>query len=171
MRQSLAIAGNVSHKKVFIYIPTSESTRHFNVRYLSAAFLVSCSAFIKCGDRIRLQHVATKRFLHSHHFQSPLSSQQEISCYGEEGVGDSGDNWDLLCHTGEWLRDQAVQFRHIDTGAYLAVSGRTFGRPINGQMEVIGASHNGHAAEWKSAEGLFIHPREPTSEGGAHDEL
>lgn len=124
---------------------------------------------MKCGDRIRLQHMATKRFLHSHHFQSPLSGNQEISCYGEDGVGDTGDHWELVCHSGEWLRDQPVKLRHVDTGAYMAVSGRTFGRPINGQMEVIGAAGAVHASDWKSAEGLFVHPRETAS--SAHDEL
>merc|ERR1712079_455448 len=28
--------------------------------------------------------------------------------------------------------------KHVDTGAYLAASGQTFGRPINGQMEIVG---------------------------------
>lgn len=125
---------------------------------------------LKCGDRLRLQHLATKRFLHSHHFQSPLSGNQEISAYGEDGVGDTGDNWELMCSSGEWRRDQPIKLRHIDTGAYLAVSGRTFGRPINGQMEVIGQMSAGQASDWKSAEGLFVHEREQTA-GEAHDEL
>lgn len=125
---------------------------------------------IKCGDRIRLQHMATKRFLHSHHFQSPLSGNQEISCYGEEGIGDTGDHWELLCYSGEWLRDQAVKLRHVDTGAFLSVSGRTFGRPINGQMEVIGATSAGHASDWKSAEGLYVHPNDGKADA-EHDEL
>lgn len=52
---------------------------------------------IKCGSTIRLEHVETKKNLHSHHFQSPLSGNQEISCYGEKGEGDSGDNWIVVC--------------------------------------------------------------------------
>lgn len=118
---------------------------------------------------MRLQHLATKRFLHSHHFQSPLSGNQEISAYGENGVGDTGDNWELACHHGDWQRDQPIKLRHSDTGAFLAVSGRTFGRPINGQMEVIGAATAGHASDWKTAEGLYVHPQEEATTG--HDEL
>lgn len=57
---------------------------------------------IKCGSTIRLEHVETKKNLHSHHFQSPLSSNQEISCYGDNGEGDSGDNWTVIC-TGKIL--------------------------------------------------------------------
>ena len=45
---------------------------------------------VKCGDTIRLQHLATKRNLHSHFFQSPLSHNQEVSCFGEGGDGDTG---------------------------------------------------------------------------------
>lgn len=125
---------------------------------------------IKCGDKIRLQHVSTRRNLHSHKFQSPLSANQEISCYGEDGVGDTGDNWEVVCSGDAWLRDYPVKIRHIDTSAYLAVSGKTFGRPINGQMEVIGSGNPSHAAEWKAAEGLFIHPRE-LKESARHTEL
>lgn len=39
---------------------------------------------VKCGDTIRLHHLATNKNLHSHHFQSPLSGNQEISAYGDE---------------------------------------------------------------------------------------
>lgn len=83
---------------------------------------------IKCGDVIRLQHLATNKNLHSHHFSSPLSGNQEISCYGEEGVGDSGDHWKVICSDDFWLRSNTVKFFHIDTDVYLSVSGRTFGR-------------------------------------------
>ena len=35
-------------------------------------------------------HLQTKRNLHSHTFSSPLSHNQEVSGFGEEGVGDNG---------------------------------------------------------------------------------
>lgn len=53
---------------------------------------------IACGTNIRLEHVETKKNLHSHLFSSPLSGNQEISAYGDdEGEGDSGDNWTVVC--------------------------------------------------------------------------
>lgn len=52
---------------------------------------------IKCGSMLRLEHVDTKKNLHSHNFQSPLSGNQEVSCYGDKGEGDSGDNWIIVC--------------------------------------------------------------------------
>lgn len=50
------------------------------------------------------------------------------------------------------------------------MSGSTFGRPINGQMEVIGTGNSNQATEWKAVEGLFVHPKE-SREHTRHDEL
>lgn len=52
---------------------------------------------IKCGSIIRLEHLATNKNLHSHQFSSPLSGNQEISCYGDNGEGDTGDHWQVVC--------------------------------------------------------------------------
>ena len=46
---------------------------------------------LKDGDVIRLEHVNTQKYLHSHYHQSPLSGQQEVSSYlGNDGRGDTG---------------------------------------------------------------------------------
>lgn len=57
-----------------------------------------------------------------------------------------------------WSRDDNVMFKHVDTDHYLGVSGRTFGRPINGQMEIIGISSSSASVHWQAAEGVFLHP-------------
>ena len=36
------------------------------------------------------------RNLHSHHFSSPLTNQQEVSAFGEMGEGDTGDVWKVM---------------------------------------------------------------------------
>ncbi|XP_052866885.1 stromal cell-derived factor 2 [Anopheles cruzii] len=127
---------------------------------------------VKCGDTIRLHHSVTNKNLHSHHFQSPLSGNQEISAYGDDhGQGDSGDHWVLICSGDSWLRSNPVRFQHKDTNMYLGVSGRTFGRPINGQMEVVGVPNPYSGTEWVAAEGLFIHPTEKDSGPRVHTEL
>lgn len=73
---------------------------------------------IKCGTVIRLQHTATLKNLHSHHFSSPLSGNQEISCYGDsEGEGDTGDHWTVVCNNDYWRRDTPVKLKHVDTDA------------------------------------------------------
>ncbi|XP_067014053.2 stromal cell-derived factor 2 [Anabrus simplex] len=115
---------------------------------------------IKCGDTIRLTHLQTNKNLHSHHFSSPLSGNQEISAYGDDnGEGDSGDHWMVVCDGEFWERDESIMLKHIDTQAYLSTTGRTYGRPINGQAEVVGvASQSSGHVFWQAMEGLFIHP-------------
>lgn len=51
---------------------------------------------IKCGDQIRLEHTATQKNLHSHIFASPLSGNQEISAYGENGVHTAFNSFSLI---------------------------------------------------------------------------
>lgn len=128
---------------------------------------------VACGSTIRLHHVTTNKNLHSHHFSSPLSGNQEISCYGDEkGDGDTGDHWEVVCSGDFWRKDSRVRFKHVDTDMYLSISGRTFGRPINGQMEVIGVA-SPHQAEWSALEGVYIHQDEPkdSHSSSVHTEL
>lgn len=112
---------------------------------------------IVCPQKIRLENVATGRNLHSHLFHSPLSQNQEISCFGEDGVGDTGDNWEVEC-SGKWRRDGVVKFKHVDTSYYLTMSGNEFGRPISGQNEVVGMRSAGSESDWAVREGLYIIP-------------
>ena len=84
------------------------------------------------------------------------------------GEGDTGDVWKVMiviekwnktpiiskvvCDTDYWQRDQAVQFKHVDTGVYLGSSGQTFGRPISGQMEIIGTTRPDGTTKWRTQE-------------------
>lgn len=70
---------------------------------------------VKCGNTIRLQHLATKRNLHSHHFQSPISHNQEVSAFGENGDGDDLDNWSVICPSKFWERQDKIRFKHSAT--------------------------------------------------------
>eukprot|EP00931_Biecheleriopsis_adriatica_P041642 TRINITY_DN23782_c0_g1_i1.p1 TRINITY_DN23782_c0_g1~~TRINITY_DN23782_c0_g1_i1.p1 ORF type:complete len:726 (-),score=113.49 TRINITY_DN23782_c0_g1_i1:54-2231(-) len=45
------------------------------------------------GDVIRLQHVVTGKNLHSHGIPSPVTGQQEVCGFGDDGAGDGNDNW------------------------------------------------------------------------------
>jgi len=129
---------------------------------------------VTCGQTVRMEHLTTMRNLHSHHFSSPLTNQQEVSAFGEGGVGDTGDVWKVVCDGDYWQRDQTVMFRHSDTGMYLAASGQTFGRPINGQMEIIGSNKQDGASKWRTQEGVYVHPSDFNPKGARsedHDEL
>jgi len=123
---------------------------------------------IKCGDDIRLTHMNSQKNLHSHGFQSPLTSQQEVSCFGTEGEGDHLDNWQVQCNTDVWKRSGYVSIYHPETNKYLAPSGKEFGRPISGQMEIVASKTN---SKWKAMEGVFVKPTMGEDEDSGHDEL
>ncbi|KAI0980482.1 hypothetical protein GJ496_002387 [Pomphorhynchus laevis] len=90
----------------------------------------------KCNSKIRLIDLDTKKFLHSHHFSSPLSDNLEISAFGY-GLGDKLDNWVIKCSDTYWMRDAKVRLMYAEIGVYIHISGKTYGSPIRGQMEVV----------------------------------
>lgn len=126
---------------------------------------------VKCGDTIRLLHIATRRNLHSHLFQSPLSNNQEVSAFGENGDGDEGDNWVVECDDDYWRRDESVRLKHEATKKYLHVTGDTYGRPIHGQLEVSCYSYANQFNLWRALEGVYIKPSETASHDSSHNEL
>ncbi|XP_015110064.1 stromal cell-derived factor 2 [Diachasma alloeum] len=128
---------------------------------------------ISCGVLLRLEHVATKKNLHSHHVNSPLSRGLEVSAYGDQnGEGDSGDHWTVLCNSDYWTHREPIRLSHVDTHKFLAASGSTYGSPISGQMEIVGDdSSNSDYIQWKAMEGCFIHPNKLESLHDRHTEL
>jgi dolichyl-phosphate-mannose--protein O-mannosyl transferase len=123
---------------------------------------ISSGSVIQCGDIIRLKHVRTRNYLHSHLHQSPLSNQQEVSCY-PGGNSDSGDNWRIVCQGKWWSRSRAVAIQHVDTGMYLSTdTAAKFNQhncrncPIQGQLEVRASQQKNRLAMWKTAEGFFV---------------
>ncbi|KAF7102269.1 hypothetical protein CFC21_103428 [Triticum aestivum] len=45
------------------------------------------------GTIVRLQHMRTRKWLHSHLHASPITGNLEVSCFGGEGESDTGDYW------------------------------------------------------------------------------
>ncbi len=67
---------------------------------------------------------------------------------------------------------QAIQLKHVDTGVFLGASGHTFGRPIHGQMEVVGLTMPDISTKWKAAEGIYVHHNDFNPiKNSRHDEL
>ncbi|ORX54138.1 hypothetical protein DM01DRAFT_1322336 [Hesseltinella vesiculosa] len=112
---------------------------------------------VPCGAVIRLQHSNTKGYLHSHLHQSPLSGQQEVSCFDGN---DGGDDWLVQCvDTSQefWLREQPVHFVHVDSKVYLSSQQQhKYGQPISGQLEVAGAKNSGKHTQWMAQEGIYF---------------
>ncbi|KJE95958.1 mannosyltransferase [Capsaspora owczarzaki ATCC 30864] len=120
---------------------------------------------IKCGDVVRLTHLNTRRNLHSHQFQSPLSGLVEVSAFGEGGNGDAGDNWKAECTGSHWMRNADVRLRHVTTGQYLHITGRhQFGRPIQGQHEVAAYARPSNENVWRAEEGIYIKYERPETD-------
>ncbi|XP_020818853.1 stromal cell-derived factor 2 [Phascolarctos cinereus] len=126
---------------------------------------------VRCGQAIRLTHVNTGRNLHSHHFSSPLSGNQEVSAFGEEGEGDHLDDWTVLCSGSHWVRDDEVRFKHASTDVLLSVTGEQYGRPISGQREVHGMAQQSQNNYWRAMEGIFMKPSELLRTEAHHAEL
>ncbi|ELR47903.1 Stromal cell-derived factor 2-like protein 1 [Bos mutus] len=124
---------------------------------------------VRCGQAVRLTHVLTGKNLHTHHFPSPLTNNQEVSAFGEDGEGDDLDLWTVRCSGQHWEREAAVRFQHVGTSVFLSVTGEQYGSPIRGQHEVHGMASASAHNKWKAMEGIFIKPS-PEAPGG-HDEL
>lgn len=111
---------------------------------------------IPCGAAIRLRHVNTKGYLHSHNHNSPISGQQEVSCFDKE---DHGDDWQVVC-TGkakEWMREDGIKLVHVETKKYLSANSKySFAAPIPGQLEVACSTKDGSFALWAAQEGVYF---------------
>ncbi|KAI8881956.1 hypothetical protein K501DRAFT_252238 [Backusella circina FSU 941] len=112
---------------------------------------------VACGSTIRLRHTNTKSYLHSHNHKSPLSNQQEVSCYDGQ---DQGDNWKVEClEKGDkyWIREKPIQLVHQESNTYLSsFQQHQFGQPIPGQLEVACAKGASKNSVWMAQEGVYF---------------
>lgn len=96
---------------------------------------------VRHGDVVRLRHVLTGRNLHSHSgHPSPVTRQQEVTAYGENGVGDGNDSWVVeVDGGGTWTAARRVRLVHVATGVALhSHAGASHDRWTSGQQEVTG---------------------------------
>lgn len=129
---------------------------------------------MQCGQTIRLMHVTTGNNLHTHGIKSPLSSQHEVTGFGNGGGdGDSGDNWKVVCDGGGysssnakyWYRNKPIMFQSVATGRFLGSSStvkfneNNCGRncPIMNHLEVFGRNSNDQYTQWKVELGVHLH--------------
>ncbi|XP_074275873.1 stromal cell-derived factor 2-like protein [Silene latifolia] len=120
---------------------------------------------IKSGAVVRLQHMKTRKWLHSHLHASPISGNLEVSCFGGEDNSDTGDYWKLEIEGkgNVWKQDQRVRLQHVDTGGYLHSHDKKYQRIAGGQQEVCGVKEKGRDNVWLAAEGVYL----PISDGKA----
>ncbi|KAF3556171.1 hypothetical protein F2Q69_00016682, partial [Brassica cretica] len=113
---------------------------------------------IKNGATIRLQHMKTRKWLHSHLHASPISGNLEVSCFGDDSNSDTGDHWKLTIEgSGKiWKQDQRVRLQHIDTSGYLHSHDKKYQRIAGGQQEVCGIREKRADNVWLAAEGVYL---------------
>ncbi|CAA6672258.1 unnamed protein product [Spirodela intermedia] len=113
---------------------------------------------IKSGTLIRLQHMRTRKWLHSHLHASPISGNLEVSCFGGDQESDTGDFWRLEIEgSGKtWTQDQRIRLQHVDTGGYLHSHDKKYSRTAGGQQEVCGVREKKSDNVWLAAEGVYL---------------
>jgi dolichyl-phosphate-mannose--protein O-mannosyl transferase len=103
--------------------------------------------------------VLTGRNLHSHGgFPSPVTHQQEVTCYGNNGIGDANDNWRIEIEGGgTWDSGTRLRLRHVPTNHALH-SHLGFSHPdwTAGQQEVTCFAPPGDANDWWFFEGEVV---------------
>lgn len=119
--------------------------------------------------KFRLTHLETGANLHSHGNMSPLTRQQEVTGYGQNGEGDFGDDWIVIPKKGNtsdryWRIGDDVALMHVDSEKFLGstdqakFSMQNCGRacPVMGHLEVFGRNRNDSFCTWRSETGIFI---------------
>jgi C1A family cysteine protease len=106
---------------------------------------------IQHGDVVRLEHVVTRRNLHSHTgFPSPVTGQQEITGFGDSGIGDGNDDWRVeVDGGGRWDAGKTVRLIHVPTDVALH-SHSGWSHPVwtMGQQEVTGYAGRDYNDLW-----------------------
>jgi len=119
---------------------------------------------------IRLEHLNTHKYLHSHLHKSPITKNQEVSAFGEKKSGDTGDNWQIECKD-TWNRNEKIRLKHIDTALYLHSSiDAKYTNPIPGQLEVSALAQRNSNTQWAAQEGVYFEVLESEKKETTNDE-
>ncbi|KAI9252149.1 MIR motif-containing protein [Sporodiniella umbellata] len=88
---------------------------------------------VNFGEVIRLKHVGTRSNLHTHpDITSPVTGQQEVSCYGDDSLTDENDEWvveqwpfgdeeneEFDPEDKTWYVGRSFYLKHVATGVTL----------------------------------------------------
>lgn len=96
--------------------------------------------FVKDNDVLRLEHVLTRRNLHSHtKVPSPISGQQEVTAFGNNGIGDGNDNWRIEVEGGgNWESGKKIKLIHVETSHVLHSHALSHPQFTADQQEITG---------------------------------
>ncbi|KAJ8925580.1 hypothetical protein NQ315_009420 [Exocentrus adspersus] len=97
---------------------------------------------VRSGDLIRLEHIATRRNLHSHKEQAPITKKHyQVTGYGENGTGDANDVWRVTVlgakdGTHVTAVSSRLKFVHYLQSCVLTTSGKQLPKWAYEQQEV-----------------------------------
>ncbi|KAL3288485.1 hypothetical protein HHI36_002927 [Cryptolaemus montrouzieri] len=97
---------------------------------------------VRNGDLIRLEHLATRRNLHSHKEHAPVTKKHyQVTGYGENGTGDVNDVWKVTILNGmegEEIKTvtSKIKFVHYLQSCVLTTSGKQLPKWAYEQQEV-----------------------------------
>ncbi|CAH0513216.1 unnamed protein product [Peronospora belbahrii] len=173
----VAYGGGSEQQSVTAHAARNDVNSYWLVKEGDAEPVCEVGKPIACGSTIRLEHMLTRRNLHSHMYKPPLSSKNlEVSAFGVAGEGDRLDSWIVECQEnqqcsidgeckddGLWKRGEIVRLRHKETNHMLYTSSTArFDDnncphcPINGQQEVSGSSMVTQDTLWFAGEGVYV---------------
>ncbi|MGR0481061.1 MAG: MIR domain-containing protein [Candidatus Electronema sp. V4] len=113
-----------------------------------------CTNPVQNGGVIRLEHVATKRYLHSHlNIPAPVTrSQQEVTGWGGGNITDTNDIWKVeVDGGGVWTTNKQVRLIHVNTNAALhSHPNLRHAQWTMGQQEVTAYSGRDYNDFWKA---------------------
>jgi len=159
--------GSGSSQQVVSISPNeADHTSHWVVREADDDPVCDVGQHVACNSVIRLTHNQSGKNLHSHQFRSALSGQQEISCFGDDGKGDGGDNWRVICErpTDEyWLKGRPVRFQHVESDKYLGATQKAKftesncgNCPILHHLEACGRGRKDDYSIFTADSGIFL---------------
>lgn len=97
---------------------------------------------VKSGDLVRLEHMPTKRNLHTHKEKAPITKKHyQVTGYGENGTGDANDVWRVII-VGEkdgvelTAVSSKLKFVHYLQSCILTTSGKQLPKWAYEQQEV-----------------------------------
>lgn len=157
----IAYGTGSGQQSVTAYPFGGDSNSYWIVKGPSNDTLFSQGTLVDCGSFIRLEHLNTRKNLHSHLPKSPISGNLEVSAFGVDGEGDSGDVFQLICAETKaqyWKRSQAVYLKHVDTKAFLSTSQKyVYPEPIEGHLEVFGSKKKSTTDSlWLTDDGFYF---------------
>jgi len=97
---------------------------------------------LKSGDLVRLEHVQTRRNLHSHKEPAPITKKHyQVTGYGENGTGDANDVWRVIavgCEDGTEITavSAKIKFIHYLQSCVLTTTGKQLPKWGYEQQEV-----------------------------------